>query len=52
MNEVTSILTIDKSIGYYKGNCYCVMENDFGKVNSTLAHCDITGIVVNYYHDH
>ncbi|XP_065904619.1 basement membrane-specific heparan sulfate proteoglycan core protein-like isoform X2 [Dysidea avara] len=41
-NEVTSILTIDKSIGYYKGNYYCVIENDVGKVNSTFAYCDVT----------
>ena len=52
MNEVTSILTIDKVIGYYKGNYYCVIENDVGKVNSTFAYCDVTGIVVNYYHGH
>ena len=52
MNEVTSILTIDKAIGYYKGNYYCVIENDVGKVNSTFAYCDVTGIVVNYYHGH
>ncbi|XP_065903803.1 basement membrane-specific heparan sulfate proteoglycan core protein-like [Dysidea avara] len=42
LNEVTSILTIDKSIGYYKGNYYCVIENDVGKVNSTFAYCDVT----------
>ena len=52
MNEVTSVLTIDKSIGYYKGNYYCVIENDVGRVNSTFAYCDVTGIVVNYYHGH
>ena len=52
VNEVTSVLKIDKSIGYYKGNYYCVIENDVGKVNSTLAYCDVTGIVVNHYHGH
>jgi len=46
INEVTSVLTIDKSIGYYKGDYYCIIENDAGKVNSTFAYCDITGIVL------
>jgi len=52
INEVTSVLTIDKSIGYYKGDYYCIIENDVGKVNSKLAYCNVTGIVVNYYHGH
>jgi len=44
LNEATSVLKIEKSIGYYKGYYYCVIENKAGIVNSTTAYCNITGI--------
>ena len=44
LNEATSILKIEKRIGYYKGYYYCVIENKVGIVNSTTAYCNITGI--------
>ena len=46
INEARSTLRIEKSIGYYKGYYYCVIENTAGIVNSTYAYCNITGIKV------
>jgi len=43
LNEITSILKIEKTIGYYEGYYYCVIENSVGQVNSSLAYCRITG---------
>ena len=43
LNEITSVLTIEKTIEYYKGYYYCVIENSIGQVNSTFAYCNITG---------
>jgi len=44
LNEATSILKIEETIGYDKGYYYCVIENKVGIVNSTTAYCNITGI--------
>ena len=44
INEVSSTLRIEKSIGYYKGYYYCVVENIVGIVSSTYAYCNITGM--------
>ena len=46
LNEVRSILRIEKSIGYYKGYYYCVIKNRAGVVNSTVAYCNVTGTYV------
>ena len=43
LNETKSTLRIEKSIGYYRGYYYCVIENSVGIVNSTVAYCNITG---------
>ena len=43
LNEIKSILKIEKSIGYYKGYYYCVSKNRIGRINSTFAYCNITG---------
>ena len=43
LNEIKSTLRIEKSIGYYRGYYYCVIENDVGIVNSNFAYCNITG---------
>ena len=43
LNEITSILRIDRTIGYYEGYCYCVIENSVGQVNSSFAYCNVTG---------
>ena len=43
LNDVTSILSIEKSVGYYKGYYYCVVENKAGRVNSKPAYFNITG---------
>lgn len=45
--SVTSVLRIEKSIGYYKGYYYCVIENKAGIVNSTAAYCNVTGISIS-----
>ena len=44
LNDIKGVLRIEKSIGYYKGYYYCIIENKAGKVNSTVAYCNITGI--------
>ena len=44
LNDITSVLRIEKSIGYYKGYYYCVVENKAGKINSRMAYCNVTGI--------
>ena len=44
LNEITSVLKIEKTIGYYEGYYYCVIENSVGQVNSSLAYCRITGM--------
>lgn len=46
MNEIRSVLRIQKSIGYYKGYYYCVIKNIAGMVNSSFAYCNITGMYV------
>ena len=43
LNEIASVLRIEKTIGYYEGYYYCVIENSVGQVNSSLAFCKITG---------
>ena len=47
LNEIKSVLRIEKSIGYYKGYYYCVIENKAGIVNSTVVYCNITGTYVD-----
>lgn len=47
LNEITSVLRIEKTIGYYEGYYYCVIENSVGQVQSLLAHCNVEG---NYIH--
>ena len=46
LNQIKSILRIEKSIGYYKGYYYCVVKNKAGVVNSTVAYCNVTGMYV------
>ena len=46
LNEANSTLRIEKSIGYYKGYYYCVIENIAGSVNSAYAYCSITGMEI------
>ena len=46
LNEIKSILRIEKSISYYKGYYYCVVKNKAGVVNSTVAYCNVTGMYV------
>ena len=48
LNDIKSVLRIERSIGYYKGYYYCIIENKAGIVNSTVAYCNITGIVRTY----
>ena len=46
LNDITSVLRIEKIIGYYKGYYYCVIENKAGKINSRMAYCNVTGILM------
>ena len=46
LNEITSVLRIEKTIGYYEGYYYCVIGNSVGQVNSSLVHCKITGTCI------
>ena len=43
LNQITSVLRIEKTIGYYEGYYYCISENSVGQVNSSFAYCKITG---------
>ena len=40
---VTSILKIDKIIHHYKGYYYCVVKNEIGEVNTSLAQLHVDG---------
>ena len=44
LNKITSVLRIPKTIKYYEGYYYCIIENNVGQVQSTPAYCKITGI--------
>ena len=46
LNEISSVLRIEKIIGYYEGYYYCVIENSVGQVNSSFAYCNVTGSYV------
>ena len=48
LNDNKSVLRIEKSIGYYKGYYYCIIENKAGIVNSRIAYYNVTGIVHMY----
>ena len=50
LNNIKSVLRIEKSIGYYKGYYYCIIKNKAGIVISRVAYCNVTGIVHNYVH--
>ena len=41
LNEVSSTLTINKIVGYYSGQYYCVAENEAGKVTSQIANLHV-----------
>ena len=43
LNIIISSLRIEKTIGYYEGYYYCVIENIVGQVNSSFAYCNVTG---------
>ena len=51
INNTRSILRIQKSIGYYKGNYYCVIANSVGMIGSGFAYLSITGkhFIMVYY---
>ena len=48
LNEISSFLRIEKTIGYYEGYYYCVIENSVGQVNSSLAYCNVEGTYIQY----
>ena len=43
LNEITSILKITKTAGYYSGQYYCVAENEIGEVISGIANLYVQG---------
>ena len=45
-DEITSMLEINNIIDYYKGNYYCVVKNEIGKVTSHGAKLSVKGIVI------
>ena len=49
LNEMNSVLRIEKSIGYYKGYYYCTIKNIAGIVYSQYAYCNITGTYYDIY---
>ena len=48
LNKITSSLRIEKTIGYYEGYYYCIIENIVGQVNSSFAYCSVTGNYCSY----
>ena len=43
LNNITSILKITKTAGYYSGQYYCVAENEAGEVISRIADLYVQG---------
>ena len=43
LNEISSILKITKTAGYYSGQYYCVAENEVGKVVLETANLHVQG---------
>ena len=43
LNKISSFLKITKSVGYYSGQYYCVVENEVGKVVSQTAKLHVQG---------
>ena len=43
LNNISSILKITKSVGYYSGCYYCVVENEVGKVVSQTVNLHVQG---------
>ena len=48
-NEVTSILTITKTAGYYRGKYYCVATNNAGEASSNQAQLLVQGYYFMLY---
>ena len=48
-NEVTSILTITKTAGYYRGKYYCVATNNAGETPSNQAQLLVQGYYFMFY---
>ena len=44
LNEITSVMRIPKTIKYYEGYYYCIIENSISQVQSTPTYCKVTGI--------
>ena len=49
LNEISSILKITKTVGYYRGWYYCVAVNEAGKVVSQSAKLHVKGN--NVFHE-
>jgi len=43
MNEITSVLKITNTVGYYSGQYYCIAKNEAGKTISQFAYLNVTG---------
>ena len=50
LNEISSVLTIDKAVGYYSGQYYCVVISRVGSVDSQTANLHVQGYRTNYVH--
>ena len=48
-NEISSILEITETVGYYSGQYYCVAENEIGPVVSQIANLYVQGNYSNVY---
>ena len=46
---VTSVLKIDKIIHHYKGYYYCIVKNEIGEINSSMAELHVDGMYVYVY---
>ena len=49
LNKITSILKFTKTIGFYSGQYYCVIEGEVGEATSQAANLQIQGNSKYYY---
>ena len=46
LNKITSILKFTKTIGFYSGQYYCVVEGEVGEVASRTANLHVQGNIM------
>ena len=47
LNEITSVIKISTTVGYYSGQYYCIAKNEVGETISRIANLNVIGIESN-----